>query len=207
MAGEKVSAANEVKRMRREAKEAALAHRVMAMPDRRYVVIYADPPWRFEPFSRDTGMDRAPDNHYPTMTVEQIANLPVPELAASDAALFLWATAPMLPQALDVMAAWGFTYRSHLVWRKDRVATGYWVRNLHEILLIGTRGHVPAPAPGDQPVSVYDAAVGDHSAKPPLFRDLITDLFPTVPKLELFARGDAPAGWDFWGNEAKGKAA
>jgi hypothetical protein len=102
-----------------------------------YGVIFADPPWRFEPYSRITGMDRAADNHYVTMALDEIKALPVP--AAPDCVLFLCATALMLPQALETMAAWGFSYRTHLVWVKDRVGTGYWARNKHELLLIGTR--------------------------------------------------------------------
>src|SRR5262249_46156584 len=99
-----------------------------------YGVIYADPPWRFEPYSRESGMDRAADNHSPTMDLAAIKALPVP--AADDCILFLWATAPMLPQALDVMAAWGFTYKSQFVWAKDKIGTGYWNRNQHELLLV-----------------------------------------------------------------------
>jgi len=107
-----------------------------------YGVIFADPPWRFEPRSRITGMDRAADNHYPTMTLAELCAMKVP--AAPDCALFLWATVPMLPQALQVMEAWGFNYRSHFVWLKPRAGnqegTGYWNRNAHELLLVGTRG-------------------------------------------------------------------
>ena len=120
---------------------------------------------------------------------------------ADDAVLWLWATAPMLPQALTVMPAWGFTYRSHLVWAKDRAGTGYWARSQHELLLIGTRGSVPAPSPGSQPASVITAPVGRHSEKPPVFAEIIETLFPTLPKVELFARKVRP-GWEGWGFEA-----
>ena len=105
------------KALSRQAKEAALADTIRTetarLGEKRYGVICADPPWRFEPYSRETGMDRAADNHYPTMTVEEIAALDVP--AAKDCALFLWATAPMLPEAVNVLASWGFAYRSHLI--------------------------------------------------------------------------------------------
>ena len=128
---------------RRAQRESELGRRLRALPTQRYGVLYVDPPWRFAPWSRITGMDRAADNHYPTMTLEEIMALNVP--AADDCALFLWATAPMLPQALQVLARWGFTYRSHLVWVKDRIGTGYWTRSKHELLLIATKGDVPAP--------------------------------------------------------------
>ncbi len=91
-------------------------------------------------------MDRAADNHYPCEAEAATKALDVASIAADDCVLFLWATAPMLPQALDVMQAWGFTYRSGCVWAKTRPGTGYWFRNKHEHLLIGTRGKIPAPA-------------------------------------------------------------
>jgi N6-adenosine-specific RNA methylase IME4 len=194
-----------VKRTRRNEREHAMAERTITASQALvrtaplYGVIYADPPWRFEPRSRITGMDRAADNHYPTMPLEEIKALPIP--AAPDCVLFLCATAPMLPQALEVMAAWGFTYRTHMVWVKDRTGTGYWVRSRHELLLIGTRGEAPAPAPGDQPVSVVFASVTRHSSKPAEFAAMIERMFPNVPRIELFARVRRP-GWDVWGDEA-----
>ncbi len=163
-----------------------------------YPVIYADPPWRFQPYSDKTGMDRAADNHYPTVTVEKLCEMKVP--AAADAVLFLWATVPMLPEALDVMKAWGFAYKSHFVWLKDRPGTGYWNRNKHELLLVGTRGKIPAPAPGDQYESVIAARVGKHSAKPAHFAEVIDEMFPQLAGIEMFARGPR-LGWDVWGNE------
>jgi N6-adenosine-specific RNA methylase IME4 len=192
----------EIKQRRRAEKEAELAETTQAtskaLGTQVYGVIYADPPWRFEPYSRDTGMNRAADNHYPTMTLDRIKSLPIP--AAPDCVLFLWATVPMLPQALDVMAAWEFTYRSHFVWVKHRVGTGYWNRNQHEVLLIGVRGDIPAPAPGQQFSSALQAESGAHSAKPFAFRELIEEMFPNLPRLEMFAR-ERFAGWDSWGNE------
>jgi N6-adenosine-specific RNA methylase IME4 len=87
-------------------------------------------------------MDRAADNHYPTSPLEEIKALSVLSLAAPDCVLFLWATVPMLPQALEVMTAWGFTYKSNFAWAKNRMGTGYWNRNKHELLLIGTCGSI-----------------------------------------------------------------
>jgi N6-adenosine-specific RNA methylase IME4 len=104
------------KRERRRRRELELASKILALPTKQYGVIYADPPWRFEPYSRLTGMDRAADNHYPTMTLEEIKALPVP--AAKDCVLFLWSTVPMLPSALATMWAWGFVYKSALFWDK-----------------------------------------------------------------------------------------
>ena len=128
------------KRARRARLEAELGARQRALPDKRYGVIYADPPWRFEPYSRVTGMDRAAENHYPTSPLAEIKTLDVKAIAAADSVLFLWATVPMLPEALEVMETWGCGYKSHAIWAKDRVGTGYWFRNQHELLLVGTRG-------------------------------------------------------------------
>jgi N6-adenosine-specific RNA methylase IME4 len=148
-------------------------------------------------------MDRAADNHYPTSALEEIKALAVAKIAAPDCVLFLWATVPMLPQALEVMATWGFTYKSNITWAKDKIGTGYWSRNKHEHLLIGTRGDVPAPAMGTQAASLIEAPVGRHSEKPAIFHEIIEGYFPTLPKIELHARGAvARAGWDMWGLEA-----
>jgi N6-adenosine-specific RNA methylase IME4 len=190
-----------VKQEERTAKEEALATRQRALPKKLFGVIQADPAWRFEPYSRETGMDRAPENHYPTQETADIKALPVGTLAANDCVLFLWATPAMLQEALQVMRFWGFEYKSQVVWRKDRVGTGYWFRSRHEVLLVGTRGNVPAPAPGTQWDSVIDAPVGEHSAKPDVFYELIEDYYPNLPKIELNARRSRP-GWETWGLEA-----
>lgn len=195
------------KRERRAEREARLgagqAAGNLALPQKKYGVILADPEWRFEPYSRDTGMDRAADNHYPTSTTDVIASRDVASIAADDCVLFLWATAPMLPQALLVMAAWGFEYKSHYIWAKDRIGTGYWNRNAHELLLVGVKGSIPAPAPGTQRPSVIEGRVTRHSAKPEVFLEMIEDYFPTLPKIELNRRGPARPGWQPWGNEAQ----
>jgi len=192
-----------IKRRRRAARERALGARQVALPEKRYGVIVADPNWRWEPRSRVTGMDRAADNHYPTSPTAEIAALPVQGLAAKDCVLWLWATVPMLEDALAVMRAWGFKYKSHYCWTKDRAGTGYWSRVNHELLLIGTRGAIPCPAPGTQWNSTIAAARGRHSAKPEIFLRMIEEYYPTLPKIELYRRGPSRAGWDAWGNEVE----
>jgi N6-adenosine-specific RNA methylase IME4 len=192
-----------VKRQTRAQRERALAARTAraacALGTTLYAVIYADPPWRFEPYARDTGLDRAADNHYPTMELAAICALTPP--AAPDCALFLWTTVPMYREALAVIDAWGFTYKSHYIWLKDQIGTGYWNRCRHELLLVATKGNVPAPAPGEQYESVIAAPLGPHSEKPIAFAEMIEDLFPNNRLLEMFARSRR-AGWDVWGNEA-----
>ena len=195
----------QIKAEKRVERERDLGAKITALPQQKFGVIVADPPWRFEPYSRDTGMDRAADNHYPTQTLDEIARShPVKELAADDCVLFLWATAPMLVEAIDLMHfRWGFTYKSHCVWTKDRIGTGYWFRNAHELLLVGTKGQIPAPAPGTQFPSVIEGRVTKHSAKPECFLEMIEKLFPSLPKIELNRRGPSRPGWDAWGNEAE----
>ena len=192
----------EEKQQHRADKERILGGIQCALPTRKFGVILADPEWRFEPWSRETGMDRAADNHYPTSCTEVIASRDVLSIAADDSTLWLWATVPMLPHGLLVMGAWGFDYRSHWVWAKNRIGTGYWNRNKHELLLLGVRGKPPAPAMGTQWDSLIGAAVGEHSAKPKAFLEMIERYFPTLPKIELNRRGAARPGWSAWGNES-----
>ena len=196
-AGQKSATRTIVKRSAREAREAALGVAQVAgnlrLPTKRYGVIVADPEWRFEPWSRKTGMDRAADNHYPTFATEIIAVRDVASIAADDCVLFLWTTAPMLPQSLTVMAAWGFDYKTHLVWHKLRSGNargaGYWATGEHEVLLIGTRGQIPAPATAMCASLIAAPWQGRHSAKPEIFLQIIEREFPTLPKIELNRRG------------------
>ena len=195
--------ADATKTERRDAREHALAVKTLALPDRKYNLIVADPEWRFEPWSRTTGLDRAADNHYPTSCTEVIAARDVRSIAAKDCVLALWATIPMLPHALVVMAAWDFDYVSHYAWGKDKAGTGYWSREKHELLLIGTRGNVPCPAPGTQWDSLIMAPRGAHSEKPECFLEMLEGYFPNLPNIELNRRGAPRPGWDAWGNEAQ----
>jgi len=191
-----------IKKIARQGKEQELAERTiiqtMHSVDKLYGVLYADPPWKYETFS-ENGMDRSADNHYPTMSMFDMLAIEIP--AADDCVMFMWATVPMLPEALDLLSTWGFDYKSHICWIKDRQGTGYWTRNKHELLLIATKGNVPAPAMGTQPPSVIELPLGKHSEKPAFFADMISTLYPTTPKLEMFARVGR-VGWDVIGNEA-----
>lgn len=189
------------KKARRAGHERDLATKILALPNKRYGLIWADPEWRFVPWSEETGNDRAAANHYATSALEQIKKRDVPSIAAEDCVLALWATVPMLTQALEVMETWGFDYRSHCVWLKNRMSTGYWFRNTHELLLIGVKGNVPAPAPGTQFESAWDADVGEHSEKPELAYEMLEAYFPNLPRIELNARKKRD-GWDVWGAEA-----
>lgn len=166
-----------------------------ALPEGPFGLVYADPPWQLG----DPDSATAPDKHYPTMPLSEIKELQVP--AAKDAILFLWAVNCLLPQALQVMSAWGFECRTNLVWVKPSIGLGRWARNRHELLLVGVRGSFPSPEPEDCPDSVIEAARGRHSEKPLAFYELIERMYPLQSKLELFARSSRP-GWTAWGNEA-----
>ena len=194
-----------VKAGRRAEREVRLGERSRRASERLgttlFPVIYADPPWDYEVWSAETGKGRAAANHYPTMPLGQICALPVP--AAPNAVLFLWVPANLVPAGCQVVDSWRFTFKTQIVWRKPHAGTGLWFRSRHENLFVATRGYdVPAPALGQQPESVIDAALEArrHSAKPVAFHDLIAGLYPTAPKLELFARERRP-GWEAWGNE------
>lgn len=170
-------------------------------PADKFPVIYADPPWRYEhPPMGDTG--RSIENHYPTMTLEEICALPVLDIAAENAVLLLWATAPKLAECMTVMDAWGFEYRTCMAWVKDKIGMGYYVRNKHELLLIARRGALPVPLPSARPSSVVEAPRNAHSAKPHEFYDLIEQMYPDHPKVELFCRTPRK-GWTAWGNQAE----
>jgi N6-adenosine-specific RNA methylase IME4 len=165
---------------------------------RRFKTILADPPWQFSTWS-EKGKGRSAERHYPTMPWEEIGALPIHHVAAKDSVLFLWATAPMMPQALVVMWMWGYRYKSQLVWVKDRIGTGYWTRNAHELLLIGTRGKPRAPLPHNRPTSTIFGERGAHSVKPALVHPMI-EIMVDGPYLELFGRRKRER-WTVWGNQ------
>lgn len=196
-----MAADTRLKQKLRRQRERALAKQILKLPKKKFGVILADPEWRFEPYSRITGMDRSADNHYVTSPLHNIKTRDVPSISAKHSVLFLWATPPMLTHALEVMAAWGFTYITNAVLVRPSIGTGYWFRFRHEHLLLGKRGDVPCPAPGEQWESVLEAARGRHSEKPTMVYDLIEEYFPNLPKIELNARRARP-GWSRWGAEA-----
>lgn len=196
------------KQARREEREVLLAEATKAasakLGAKIYGVVYIDPPRDWGPYNRETGMDRSAENHYPTMSIDDIKALKIP--VSRDCVCFCWATIAMLPQALEALAAWGFTYKSAYAWVKTgNPGTGYWSRNQLELLLVATRGNVAAPAQGAQPPQVMTLPRGPHSAKPVEFADMIEKLFPTTPTLEMFARPGTPSrpNWDCWANEAE----
>ena len=166
-------------------------------PNKKYQIIYADPPWQYN-FCIDDA-DKI-ENHYQTMKLEDICSLNIP--ADDNCVLFLWATAPKLLEALEVMKSWGFIYKTHAIWDKKWIGMGYWFRGTHELLLVGTKGKVSPPKPTTRVASIYSEKRTKHSKKPKYFRDIITNSFPADwNRLEMFAREKTSPSWDVWGNE------
>jgi N6-adenosine-specific RNA methylase IME4 len=201
-------AAQEIRTRKAESRHAERIERLAAAcnqnppfpSDRRYAVLCADPPWHFEVYNEESGVERAAGNHYPTMSLDEICAMPILNLATPDAALFMWTTGPHLRESFDVLASWGFEYKTHIVWVKDKIGLGYFVRNQHELLLVATRGDMPSPSPANRPPSVIHAPRREHSRKPDAAYEMIECMYPELPKLELFARQQRP-GWAAWGNE------
>jgi N6-adenosine-specific RNA methylase IME4 len=170
------------------------------LPKGPWPVIFADPPWRYE-YSPTSS--RAIERHYETMALEDICALPVGDIAARHAALFLCVPQAILMQSREVIEAWGFRYRSGAVWVKDgNPGTGSYFRNRHEHLLLATRGEFSTPHESLRPCSVIEARRGGHSDKPAALYEAVERMYPTLPKLELFCRGRPRPGWAAWGNEA-----
>jgi N6-adenosine-specific RNA methylase IME4 len=167
------------------------------LPEGPFELIYADPPWQL---GNPDGA-YAPENHYPTMPLAEIMALAVP--AAASALLFLWAVNCLLPEALQVIAAWGFTYVTNLAWVKESIGLGSWIRNRHELLLVARRGGHPPAEPRDRVDSVIEAPRRRHSQKPDRVYELLERMHPHASKLELFRRGSPRPGWAAWGNEAQ----
>lgn len=168
------------------------------LPKGRFRLLYADPPWRYEHVETES---RAIENQYPTMPLETICALAVP--AADDAVLFLWATSPKLAEAMQVIPAWGFVYRTCAVWDKDVIGMGYYFRQQHELLLVATKGTLPVPEPSRRPSSLIRARRDAHSVKPVVVYELLEAMYPTLTehdRVELFGRQARP-GWTVWGNE------
>jgi len=165
--------------------------------DKKYPVIYADPPWKYE-HCYDSADEI--ENHYPTMTIEQMCEMPVPEITTPDCILFMWTTAPKLEESFNVINAWGFNYRTNAVWDKQHIGMGYWFRGQHELLLVATKGSIPVPE--FKVSSVFSEKRTKHSKKPEYFREVIEKMFPEFSKIELFCR-EAKEGWDVWGNQSK----
>ena len=185
----------------------------MKFPNKKYNIIYADPPWQFKYQSKKrtdgTSDDlniRDPQKEYPCMTIDDIYNMPVNEIADDNSILFLWVTYPLLKEGIKTMEEWGFTYKTcGFSWIKKNKKSdslfwglGYWTRANNEICLLATKGKPKRVGKGVHQVVM--SKIQRHSQKPDIVKDRIVELCGDVPRIELFAR-QRTKGWDVWGNE------
>ncbi len=173
----------------------------------KFTAILADPPWQYR--DKCNSGKRGASHKYPVLSQADLKRLRVQDLAADDACLFLWATAPMLPEALEVMKAWGFKYKTiAFVWSKlcrvshdrDFVGMGHYTRANAELVLLGVRGHPRRVSASVR--QIVRCPVLRHSEKPAVVRERIVQLLGDVPRIELFARAKAE-NWEVWGNEVE----
>ena len=173
-----------------------------------FQTVLADPPWRFTNRTGKVAPEHRRLSRYETMSVDEICELPVQALVVEPAHLYLWVPNALLPDGLKVMQAWGFEYKSNIVWHKirkdggsDGRGVGFYFRNVTEMILFGVRGkNARTLSPGRSQVNMIQSRKREHSRKPDEQYDLIEDCSPG-PYLELFARGTRP-GWTYWGNQA-----
>lgn len=183
---------------------------------KKYEIIYADPPWSYD--DNMTGYSMGASAHYETQDLQWIKNLPVKDMTTKDATLFMWAVSPLLPEAMAVISAWGFKYKTvAFVWSKvtsigtEIANPGRWTMGNIEVVLLGTKGHPKRISKNVR--QLVTAPRLDHSAKPNVVRKRIVDLMGERPRLEMFARGDRSQdlfgynrfeGWDLYGDQAEG---
>ncbi len=178
---------------------------MIPFPDKKYQIIYADPPWTYEKTGGIKSSRGMAKQFYETMKTDEICSLPVRSITQLPAALFLWATFPKLPDALRVIEAWGFDYYGlGFEWikktktDKDFFGMGYWTRANSEPCLLAFNGRMK-PLKHDIR-QIVESEIQSHSKKPPIIRRKIVELVGDLPRIELFAR-QRTEGWDVWGNE------
>ena len=180
--------------------------------EKKYVTVYADPPWRFANKTGKVSPEYPKNDRYSTMTLQDIKDMPVSEILDENAHLYLWVPNALLPEGLEVMKCWGFKYITNLIWEKvrrdgqpDGRGVGFYYRNVTEMLLFGTKTRTKSSVfrtlpPARSQVNLIRTIKAEHSRKPEEFAELISRCSPG-PYIELFARGERE-GWDCWGNEA-----
>lgn len=190
-----------IAKVRREQKAIEI-RKAVALPEAKYRVLYADPPWAYND-KADEGSVQAGGaaRHYPTMSIADLCALPVPTLCEPHAVLFLWVTSPLLFESASIVSAWGFTYKASFVWDKVKHNMGHYNSVRHEFLLVCTRGSCTPDV-----VELFDSVQSiertSHSTKPDHFRTIIDALYPHGKRIELFARSRVD-GWDAYGYEAQ----
>lgn len=171
------------------------------IPEGKWNVIYADPPWEYD-FSKSES--RSIPAHYDPLCLEDIKyytdanDRPIQDAIADDAILFIWATQPKLREALEVIVAWGFEYKTGAVWKKDKIGMGYYFRGQHELLFVANKGNMPIPDPENRVSSVIEAPRLQHSRKPAEVRGIIKKMYPNCKYMEAF-RTETIDGWEGFG--------
>jgi len=170
----------------------------MELPNKRYKLILADPPWKYENGHTGRDMKHGVDDEYLTMSVEELKTFPISSISLDDSYLFMWVTSPLLPEGIEVFKSWGYEYKAALYWdKKTNGGLGHWLRGCVEICLIGKKGNVP-PIRGQYP-NIIRQKISSHSRKPDKLYEIIESTHIN-PKIELFAR-EKREGWDAWGNQ------
>ena len=179
------------------------------LPNDRFAIIYADPPWDYKGQLQHAGAGSGDTGgalrHYPTVTLDTLKTLPVPDIAEDDCLLFLWATSPHLDQAIELGKAWDFEWATiAFVWDKQKVNPGFYTLSQCELCLVFKRGKIPQPRGARNIRQLVSAKRGPHSSKPEEVRNRIDKMFPAQQKIELFARPTTPPTpkWSLWGLEA-----
>jgi len=175
----------------------------LANAPEKYSIVYADPPWKYISGDQhtDTEQETVIGSHYKQMTIDELCAMPIKQMIYDNSILFLWVTAPLLEECFDLIRAWGFKYKTGMVWDKVKHNVGHKVSIRHEHLLICERGQMPDIH--ELVDSVYSEERTEHSKKPEYFRELIDKLYPIGKRIEIFARGKLPENWDTWGDEAE----
>lgn len=193
-------------------KEKSIPSDLLKFGTGRFGTILADPPWQFMNRTGKVAPEHKRLRRYTTMTLEEIMELPVADIAAQQSHLYLWVPNALILEGLEVMKRWGFTYKTNIVWYKirkdggpDGRGVGFYFRNVTELILFGTRGNLRTFGPGRRQVNIIISRKREHSRKPDELYDIIEQCSPG-PYLELFARHYRP-GWVQWGDEAPDREA
>jgi N6-adenosine-specific RNA methylase IME4 len=186
-----------VRELRSEIRKDGIEFKTSKLPDGKYRIVYADPPWNYG--DKRDGRTTGAEDHYPTMTIEQLCQLPIREMTEDNAVLFLWVTSPILNECFEVIKTWGFDYKTSFVWDKVKHNMGHYNSVRHEFLLICTKGSCVPDV-----LKLHDSVITEertkHSKKPDIFRSIIDELYTYGSRVELFAR-EIHQGWTNWGNE------
>ena len=171
--------------------------KIVEAPKGKYRIIYADPPWQYT--DKRDGNTTGAEDHYKTMSITELCELPIKDMTEDNAVLFLWVTSPLLAECFEVIKAWGFVYKTSFVWDKDAHNMGHYNSVRHEFLLIATKGSC-LPDSNKLIPSVVKEKRNEHSVKPEIFRQIIDDLYTYGNRIELFARKQVD-GWESWGDQ------